>query len=463
MADNMMNLPPEYATQLAEILRRQQFASQMQQQAFAPKQTEMVSGIAVKNGGLNPLLQALTGYMANKEVRGAQGEIAGVQQKYASDQEAAIRAMQGMPNIEEQIRYGQTAGLKFPAVGAMAKALTEKRLKLAEKGSDVLKEIDPMRALETLRTEQIPGADYRLPAPKEPEFGSVPGPNGVQIPTVKNYNQRGVPTASFGPGAGTTIQMPGKEADMVLAGQGKEIEGKVAAFDAAKSSYLDAQRAMEAIQAGADAGGGAAATQWLRKAYQFLGGDPKNLTETTNLEMALGGQVLENARKLAPVTEVDLKKLESILGAITTDPQALAKGLAYVAAKSAKTMHDFHSFMDAQTENVGKTATPAMRDALQANLVGRKIGREAPDTLFGPQLFQLELARNLAKEGFDLNRLRGIDPGMLKDLQSPDRMKVDLGSVSPAKAKAPAAAAPAQIDPKKVYTLEELRKLKLIP
>lgn len=463
MADDLSGLPPEYAAKLAEILRRQQFAQQMQTQAFSPKPTEMVSGIAVKNGGLNPLLQALTGYLANNEVSQGAKQVAGVKQEFNQDQEKALREMQNLPSLEEQIRYGQTAGLKYPVVGALAKSLTEKKLKLLEAGSKVLQEVDPKAALGMLQNEKLPGSEYQLPTPKEPSFSSVVGPNGAQIPTVTNYNMRGVPTASFGPGPAASMQvtLPGKEAENVITSREAEIKTRKEGFDAAKTAFLDSQRAVEALQGGAQAGGGEALSQWMRKAYQFLGGNPKNLTETTNLQQAIGGQILENARKLAPVTEIDLKQLENILGSVDTDPSALEKGLAYVASKTFKYMHDFHSYLGEQTDNAARTADPVTKSALQTMMAGVGVGREAPDRLFGPTTFQLELARNLSKQGYDLQKLQGLPKEFLADLAKagPDGIRVGMDGSFPTNQKKLAVPLAPEKDPAKMTAAEKAAEI----
>jgi hypothetical protein len=419
---------------LDEVQRKKALSQALLQKFAGGQQQEFVPGgtgtpIAVKGSGLSALAQALTGFVANDSAQkfGAQEE--GIKRQYA-----------------EQVRAQKMAEDLIKARDARTKAL------ISGVSGD-----NPQFAADIARTNQIPD---KVPPPpvgpigKDAEFGTFQGPNGP-IATVKNYDLKGKVTGSFGPGstnvsATANTILPNKIGEIPIDATNKDLIKWKEVFDDSRNVLANNQRAIQAIEAGAQAGGFQDIKQTVRKVIQALGGDPKGLSETEDLNQALGDAVLESIRKLAPVTNEDLKFVKDIKGSINTDPQALIKALSYTSAAAIKTMHNFNDYLSQQEQSLSVIKDPTQRDALRTLFAGQRIGREAPSNLPGNRLFQLETAQNLKNRQFDMSRLQGLPPEFLEDIA---KGTVQFQNSMALPKKAPASG-------RRVMTLDEFEKFK---
>lgn len=417
MANDMLNgLPPEYADEIAKAQRRQAIAQALQQQAMAPQDTQMVSGIAVKNSGMSALLRALTGMTAAGQAESAGSDIRGVMGKNAAEERSALGQLAAQPDIKSKIAMAMSS--RHPAVRALGQKYMEQQSKMAEAGMKGLFDVgDANTALNVGSTGNLPGAGYKVPEAPAPIWGTQPGVDGAAIPTVINIDPKTKKqTGGFGPGAAskTSVILPTKMGEATIEDSKKEYGSWRERADLAKEAFTASQRAIDALSAGAAPGPLGNFDQAIREFASGFGIDTKNLTATTDLRTALGTTILANARKIAPVTQNDIQYLEKNLGSISTDPQALSNIIAWQQAHSLKTLHDFQSYADAQEATLATQKDPTMRDSLAQLQSGMRVGREAPDSPYGPDIMRLAVAQRLAKQGFDPKRIAGLEK-LMKD------------------------------------------------
>lgn len=333
--------------------------------------------------------------------------------------------------VDRNSIIAQTLASQNPMLRSAAANWQKQQGERANQYATAVKDSAPQLAADAIRNQEIP-AD-KLPAPMEPQFGSVPGPNGL-IPTVTNTGRGGFKTGSFGPGAApsatATVQNSPDYKDLVES-RSKELEKKKLSATAAKDILSANMAAVQALEEGGRLGGTEGIKQAVRKVAQGFGLENAATAPTEQLSMALGEQILAHARKLAPVTGEDIKRLEAIKGSISTDPQALVRMLSITTAAAFKDTHDFNDYLSEQKKSISPMQTPAIRDQLQTLFAGQEIGYEAPTGLFGPQLFQLDTARNLINKGFDAKKLSGLPPQFLKDLAENPNMSINATGAFP--------------------------------
>lgn len=349
----LANLPPEYADKIAKLLRSQQMAQMGMQMGMAglnaPTQfTGGPANYAVKKSPLATLAQGLQVYLGQKGVSEADAGIAGVKKDAAANFKEQMAGYLSATDPKVQETLANTS--QWPQLLAdwkeRRKQAQETRLAA---GKMVGESGDTSGALGIFNG--APLTDYKRPAPKMPEFG-VTGPNNT--PTVTNYDKYGFPKASLG--SGTTISLDqrqaSKEGEMALDVLKDELKTRKAQAQLAKESLSANRIALEAINTGAKSGGGEGYKQGLRKALQAFNINLPENTPTTELQMALGNNVLAHARKLAPVTAEDVVRLEQILGSINTDPAALQKMIAVYNGIALKDLQDFNKYVTHQQGNL---------------------------------------------------------------------------------------------------------------
>jgi hypothetical protein len=165
---------------------------------------------------------------------------------------------------------------------------------------------------------------------------------------------------------------------------------------AAKEAIQANGLALEALSRGAKSGGLEGFKQAVRGVAQGFGIDTEKYTETTELQMALGNAVLANARKLAPVTAEDVKRLEQILGSINTDPAALQKMLTEYNGMAAKTLQDANRYFDTTS---GLMPTDFSRGVVQAGGIGHEMIPPPGNTLEA-----LRSLQTLKRQGGDVSQ-----------------------------------------------------------
>lgn len=397
------SLPPELQQQLLELQRRKQLALTMQQQAMQPVQAQSHGPIASRVSPLAPLLQGVTGYLAGKNAAAADKGIAGLQGQYQSDTSAEIGRLLALPDQNDMINQGLQS--RNPIVQALANQQRTQREARAKEAIHAVGEYDPNVALTIARTGQIPQGGIAPPA--EPVYGStsIPNPGGaglppIAIPTVTNTGKGGIKTGQVvapGPVINVATNIPTKEGELALGGQQDELKTRQSDAKVAMATIQQNRLAVEALQQGAQAGGGQDIKQTLRKVGQAFGLDLPATAQTDELQMALGKAILTHAADLRPMSDADLKFLQKQAGSINSDPTALAKMLAITSGAAIKQLQDYRSFVStAQTNSKNPHSSALYQNGLT--------GYDMPKTLSGPFHHQMEVVQELHRRGGDISQ-----------------------------------------------------------
>lgn len=390
------SLPPEYQAQIDAARKKQMLAQMLFQMAQSNHMPQQQGAIASRASPLAALAPAISAYFGQKlDSQGTQG-VNDIRQKYATDEANAIQQFQGLPPDQQQAA-GQLS--PFNRVRSIATALQAQRDKRLDLGVNAAKDFDPSGAVKMAQTGMIP-VDYSVPPAVPPAVQMLDNPNmpGTKMPMVVNTGKGGIQTGTMQQG-GTTINMPGQEGQQALSFLKSDLENRQKGAASAKDTLNSNAYILDALQQGAQAGGGEGMVQALRKGLQAVGITPPATASTEQLQMALGHNILDNAKKLAPVTENDIKQLEKELGSVSTDPNALVRMLAYTQALATKGLSGFQDYVQNQTSNL------KLPEA-QALFTGAGMGYEPPSSLSGPQPFQMETVRNLKNLGYDITKLR---------------------------------------------------------
>lgn len=353
-------LPPEIQQQLDELTRRRQIAMAMQQRSMQPIQMPQGGPVASRINPLAPLLQAMTGFMAGRDASSAEGEMNKVRGQYQTQTSDEIARMLAMPDQE-----GVTAGLssRNPIVQALAHQRRQQLEGRVKEAVGAVKESSPARALTIAKTGNID--DSPLPAIPGPTFGA----QGLN-PYAITSNQKGEQKVDWAPiqSTGINIKLPGYEAQAALETLKSELkERRDLAMGSKEALQSGINPAIEALNAGASSGGLENYKQAIRKVAGAFGIPFDSTTSTEQLSMALGQQVLANARKLAPVTQEDVKQLQKDLGSITTDPQALRRMLVRTQKLHVQNLDNFNKYVQSQSSNL---ETPYARDLFKGSTIG---------------------------------------------------------------------------------------------
>ncbi len=434
-------IPPEYQAQLERLKRQQAFAQALQAGSMRAQPTEVITGHAVRQGPLSHGLRALTALMANKSVGEADAGIGALNQEMATKRQAAIAAMlaQGQKDPTQAIMAGQSS--MDPRMQAIATAMQAQREKRLEGFSNAVKDSNPEAAAQAFQTGELPSAAYQQPDMPAPTFGTDPAGNAYAV----TGNRKGEKEIKYAP-------KETKVTNTVDARQSKTayetIEPNLKIRQAEATSARDALRAngraMDALNQYAQAGGGQDIKQLLRKGLQAFGVNSPETADTEQLGMALGENLLANARKLAPVTENDMAQLKNILGSISTDPTALQKALEFTNSIALKSMQDYQGY-------VNEAAAPLKNPEEQGLFKAQLKGYELPN-IPGNQEQQFRQLAELQKQGGDITQFR--DP--TGQQFSPDA-RFSIAPARPREVNKPSASTTG-LTPQEAARLDELRK-----
>jgi hypothetical protein len=386
-------LPPEYQSQIDAFRKKQLLAQLLQKQGLNPQMAQSQGRMAARTSPLSFLSSALSAYVGTQADAKADQGISGVKQKYATDAQGAIDQFLQAPETE-QMALG--AKSQFPQVQSIAKALADRRQKAIEAGATIAGKVDPNAGLGMLQSGQFPTAPVQPRAVKPSEEGTLS--DGTRF--VRDFNPDGTPTTRLvRPPISITNQIPRAESRMGLDVLEAGLKPREDAAVAAKNVISATNRAVDALERGAQAGGGENIKQALRKGLQAFGVTPAATAETNELEMALGTAILSEAAKIKPISNTDIATLEKIVGSIGTDPNALARALAFMQAESIRGLQNFGRYVEEQGATVQDPVA-------KQRLAGVTIGSELPNQLFGPQSFQMGVLQALKQNGGDLSRFR---------------------------------------------------------
>jgi len=400
----MMQLPPEYQAEIQRMMRQRALAEALSAQSLGQHPTEMISGRAVSQGGIGGIARALTGVVGQQQVGEADAGINQVQSQYADATQKEMEGILKAPDMRSAIAMAQAS--RNPQVRAFAAANMQRMQARDIAAGTAIKAADPQGAYRATVEGAVPG--YKIPAAKPPEIASITNPDGTQTQMVQNFH----------PGTNSISGVPVPKTNNIINNQATEdykdataeasteLKTKKEEASIAKAGFASNQRALEALQEGAKAGGGEEFLQSIRKAAQFFGFTSVETAPTEKLAMAMGDEVLANARKLAPVTQEDIAQLKQIKGSIGTDPTALAQMLEFLQAKNFKALHDYNSYLDVMKANAEKNPIASLRGRLMGLYGGQEIGYEAPRQLSGSLQSQLGVVKRLDQMGYDVSKLK---------------------------------------------------------
>lgn len=390
----MQNLPPEYAAQLEQLMRRRQLAQMLQQQSMQP-QLQMVGGVAVAPSKLGRLAQMLTGLGAPLVDQKAAGGMREVLQRAQQDESAEMQSVAGMGDRRAQIAAALAS--RFPGIRKTGGEWQKQHAEDVRAGAKIFGDAgDPLQGVRTLAAGALP-SDPQMSPMKPPEHGLHPD---SKSPYSITYNRRGEPDLKFAPVASTQsvdVRLPGDERKVMLEDMGAQLKARREKAEVAVRTLDGMRSAVQALEAGAQAGGGGDILQGFRKAAQMFGVTVPETASTDEARSALGYGVLEYARKLAPVTQEDVKRLEVMVGSINTDPDALNKMLAITTAIQVRELQQFQQWHGAQMATTKD-------DYARQKLAGAEVGMQPPQQMFGSLPWQLRVMQELGARGGDVSQ-----------------------------------------------------------
>jgi len=389
-------LPPEYQEQLDNYKRKQLMAARLmsQNQLQMPAQGAVASKVNPWAALASVGGQGMAQYMDQDAQTGARQ----VQKKYAEDEAADLAALQNTaPDL--QVQTGRNS--KFTRSRQLAEALATQQQKLREGRSGVYKDAgQTSQAINSLE-----GRDPGPPEPlKMPEFGVDQGNNQYAL----TRGPKGEGRLSYAPkpmNVTNTIdaKQQGRQEEMVLERMGKTLDERRKGADASKGSIDSINFALDALEKGATPGGFEDLKTTVRQQMRdTFGYEPTgDISNNTQLEMALFSNVLNQLQKVKPVSDSDMKALMKMGGSIGTDPQALTKSLAFAQSVAMKDLKGYNDYADENKKSI--------HPLVQGLFSGATSGYELPKQLYGPQAYQMEVVRQLQRAGYDISGLADPD------------------------------------------------------
>jgi hypothetical protein len=430
--------PPEFASKLSRIQRQQAISQALLQNSLTPKGTEVISGRAVRQSPLEHIARLLTGGISAYNLRKGDEEAGDIQGQIAQARQQQVDALLANPASADQ-----GMGNPDPMIRDIAKEFAGRRAKRLEGFAGVLKDSNPEAAARAFQTGEIPTEQYQAPDMPKPEFGTDPQGNNY----VLTRNRKGEVEVKFAPKPMTITNNAPAQRGVAYDSIKPQVAERQTEANVARDAISANRTALEALNEGAKSGSAGKFFQSVRKVAGAFGVDPEGKVPTEKLAMALGENILANARKLAPVTENDLKLLEDIKGSLNTEPQNLVRMLEIMNAVGVKNLQDFGGYID--------DVTSGMEPEFQGILRGQKRGYEVPN-LPGNQVQQFRTLQEMQARGADVSQFR--DPS---GMQIPPDARFDIRGTGlpPQPGGAPAPISPASgLSPQEAEELRILRE-----
>lgn len=391
-------LPPEYQEQLDNYKRKQLIAARLmtQNQLQMPVQGAVASKVNPWAALASVGGQGIAQYVDQDAQTGARQ----VQKKYAEDEAADLAALQNTaPDL--QVQAGRNS--KFARSRQLAETLAKNQEKLREQRGAVFKEINqPDQAIAAYE-----GRDFTAPGlakpPEQPTFAT----QGDSLYAL-THNPKRQPIVNWAPkpsNVTNTIdaKQQGRQEEMVLERMGKTLDERRKGADASKGSIDSINFALDALEKGATPGGFEDLKTTIRQQMRdTFGYEPTgDISNNTQLEMALFSNVLNQLQKVKPVSDSDMKALMKMGGSIGTDPQALTKSLAFAQSVAMKDLKGYNDYAEENKKSI--------HPLVQGLFSGATSGYELPKQLYGPQAYQMEVVRQLQRAGYDISGLADPD------------------------------------------------------
>lgn len=435
-------LPYEYQAEERQLARKRAIAELYAKQAFAPEpQAEMYGKYRVKKNPMQYVTDILNQKLAGDGLGAVDAADAALAKRYAGAQSADLqRVMQtasGTPDTmapQPQALEGQVTpmadGAPLPDVRvpgqapdirrAISQAMLSQFPRSQAYGADLQKN-DRSNMTEIAKligaADPVAGSKFlqggnsgaAVPQISQPPIEFLRDPDGKSLAIARDA-KGGKPTASYAPVGSSVTVHTGEKTNLELDKANiKMLETERIDAQAADAVINTAIRSTQLLNKGSDVGGGASLRQAVRKFAQGFGMDVAETGLTEEQRMTLGQRILDDARKLAPVTTNDVELLNQFRGSIDTDPNALREINAIMLAKSLITQ-DLHNARVTQVAS-SSDGNPTKYDAM-------RVTRKQVDTQ-DPSL--LGRAYQLMKErGHDMS-------GYMFDGQPVDRINLNIG------------------------------------
>lgn len=236
---NQYQLPPDYEAEIDSLRKRQELMQALAMQQFQPRQTQMVSGIAVKQSPLAMGLRALSGVLAQRNAKAAQDEQKGVYSKFQQEGEQELQALQGLSPQEAIIKAMTARGMPARAYGAQLLAQQKADEELRREIGKIAGKDNPEGAVKYLQGKNtqapIPPATPWEPVQAIP---GVPGGYGQRDPRTGKTDWKFEPKATS-----VTVDTAGEiAATKALGGKVPEV------LESARQGFIDAQQALQNAQ-----------------------------------------------------------------------------------------------------------------------------------------------------------------------------------------------------------------------
>lgn len=380
-------LPLEYQSEVDALQRRRQIAQMLLQQAMQPQQTQMMGPIAVRQSPIAGLARGLAGAYGGYKESQIPKELSGIRSRAETEGVEELTRLQGMQDPRQRITTGMAS--RFPGIRTQAQAWQKAYDERTNKAADVLKD-DPQASLDVLRTGQLPETYKPTPLPKPEEVTLPSGARGVLEQDRKGQWQfKYEPKA----GASQTVNIGADEKEAIQF-HAAQIKTRQEAAKASRGALDGIQRAVMALERGAQAGGGENFKQALRKGAEFFGVNLPDTASTEDLGMAMGEAMLGRLAALRPASNQDILTLEKIVGQIRTNPEALAQALSFGGAVAIRELQNYNKYMD--------EASGSLKEGpVRSLFAGGKTGYEVPDKLTMPENFLVNMMENLDRLGGD--------------------------------------------------------------
>jgi len=398
MADSVMDPTYDLAHQDAALLRRRKMAEAMMAQAMEPIQQQTAGGQVVPISGLQGIAKIAQAMLGRNELDNIDAATKKSDAEYNARLQQATSAYAQMrdSNPMEAFKAAMGSGLKPLQQMAMqdlkgSRMAAKDQTALYEKytpESIAARRKDPTAALvplpkimsvndQVVPVDQVTGGVQGKPADLRTTYGPVSPDPATGIP-MQVANQTG--EAKSFTGGNVTPDRAGQNAlETNAAGLAvSNIKETHAGMLGAIDTFQRLTNMKTALDEGAKLGPMTDARVYLAKLGETLGLNVKPDAPTETLLMQLGEGVLQDARKLAPVTENDIKMLEKIKGGSISGMDAVKASMDLLERQAVKA-YQIHSqaLEGLQGDGPGVRSLKATMAAPGFTTVAPKIGSEA--------------------------------------------------------------------------------------
>lgn len=370
MAD-AINPTYDLAHEDVNLARRRAMAEAMMKQAMEPLQQQTAGGYVVPITGMQGLAKVAQALLARNDLRNVDertkeadanfsGRLGQVSEAYArmreSDPMGAFKAAMSSgikPLMQLAMQDMKASQMKPNEEAELHGKFTPESIQAWKQNKQ--QPLVPLPKVmevngQVASVNQVTGAVQGQPANMRTKWGPVQsGPGGIPMQIADTGEGK-----SF-TGGNVTPERTGLNALETGAGGAviKNLEGSHERMKEALNTFQRIATMEGALNQGAKTGPLANTALYTSKLLNNLGIQVDPNTPTEVLRMQLGEGVLENARKLAPVTEQDVNMLEDIKGGLITGEAALRASIDLLQRQSVKAIEEHEKNLRAIPKEAG--------------------------------------------------------------------------------------------------------------